>query len=136
MFVSTKGRYALRVMITLAQLGNEEYHSLAKIAELQNISLKYLESIVVILSKAGMIEGVRGKGGGYRLNRKPEEYKVSEIITLAEGGIAPVSCLNGEENTCERQGDCVTLPLWKKLDKVINDYLDSVTLYDLINNLV
>lgn len=132
MLVSTKGRYALRVMLELAQFGGEGYLPLTEIAERQDISVKYLESIISVLSKAGLVDGVRGKGGGYRLNRKPEEYSVGEILKLTEGSLAPVTCLDCKPNKCERSESCKTLPMWEKLDEIICDYLNSVTLADLL----
>ena len=132
MLISTKGRYALRVMIELAQHNDGEHISLSEIAAKQDISLKYLESIIAVLSKAGLVDGLRGKGGGYKLNRKPEDYSVGEILTLVEGSLAPVACLECEENKCERSETCKTLPVWKKLDSLICDYLNSITLADLI----
>ncbi len=132
MLVSTKGRYALRVMLELAQFGGEGYLPLTEIAERQDISVKYLESIISVLSKAGLVDGVRGKGGGYRLNRKPEEYSVGEILKLTEGSLAPVACLDCKPNKCERSESCKTLPMWEKLDEIICDYLNSVTLADLL----
>lgn len=130
--VSTKGRYALRVMLELAQFGGEGYLPLTEIAERQDISVKYLESIIAVLSKAGLVDGVRGKGGGYRLNRKPDEYSVGEILKLTEGSLAPVACLDCKPNKCERSESCKTLPMWEKLDEIICDYLNSVTLADLL----
>ena len=132
MLVSTKGRYALRVMLELAQFGGAGYLPLTEIAERQDISVKYLESIISVLSKAGLVDGVRGKGGGYRLNRKPEEYSVGEILKLTEGSLAPVACLDCKPNKCERSESCKTLPMWEKLDEIICDYLNSVTLADLL----
>lgn len=132
MLVSTKGRYALRVMLELAQFGSDGYLPLTEIAERQDISVKYLESIISVLSKAGLVDGVRGKGGGYRLNRKPEEYSVGEILRLTEGSLAPVACLDCKPNKCERSESCKTLPMWEKLDEIICDYLNSVTLADLL----
>ncbi len=132
MLVSTKGRYALRVMLELAQFGGEGYLPLTEIAERQDISVKYLESIISVLSKAELVDGVRGKGGGYRLNRKPEEYSVGEILKLTEGSLAPVACLDCKPNKCERSESCKTLPMWEKLDEIICDYLNSVTLADLL----
>lgn len=132
MLVSTKGRYALRVMIELAQAEPGSFLALPVIAKNQNISEKYLESIVAVLVKAGMVEGLRGKGGGYRLSRAPKEYTVGQIVRLTEGSLAPVSCLEGEENCCPRACKCETLPVWVRLEALINDYLDSVTLEDLL----
>lgn len=132
MLVSTKGRYALRVMLELAQAEPGSFLALPVIAKSQNISEKYLESIVSVLVKAGMVEGLRGKGGGYRLSRAPKDYTAGEIVRLTEGSLAPVSCLEGEENCCPRACKCETLSMWVKLEALINDYLDSVTLDDLL----
>lgn len=131
MMISTKGRYALRVMIELALKPEKECVSLKAISEKQGISVKYLEAIVATLSKARLVESFRGKSGGYKLSKKAEEYTVGEILRAAEGNLAPVSCLEGE-NTCERAADCLTLPLWQRLDEVVESYLDSVTLEDLV----
>lgn len=131
MMVSTKGRYALRVMIDLAEHNSNGHIPLKDIAERQNISKKYLESIMVILSKAGLIDGRHGKGGGYKLNRAPDEYTVGAILRLTENGLAPVSCLQDKKNTCSRMSECRTLPMWKDLNKLINDFFDSTTLADL-----
>ncbi|MCF0133002.1 MAG: RrF2 family transcriptional regulator [Blautia sp.] len=132
MLISTKGRYALRVMLELAGHEKNEVVPLIAIAEKQQISEKYLESILVVLSKAGVIDGLRGKGGGYRLNREPKDYSVGEILRLTEGSLAPVSCLEGGSNHCDRAAECKTLPLWEMLDTLICDYLDSVSLEDLL----
>ena len=132
MIVSTKGRYALRVMIDLAARGEGRYVPLTEIAARQEISEKYLESILVVLSRAGYLQALRGKGGGYRLNRPVADYSVGQILRLTEGSLAPVTCLEGDENTCPRAGHCTTLPMWEKLDTIINDYLDSVSLADLL----
>lgn len=134
MLVSTKGRYALRVMVELACHSREEYVPLRTIAQQQGISEKYLESILTVLSKAGVIDGLRGKGGGYRLNRDAKDYSVGEILRLAEGTLAPVSCLDCKPNKCERAASCRTLPMWEKLDTLICNYLDSVSLADLIDS--
>ena len=132
MLVSTKGRYALRIMLVLAQEEPQAYIPLLQIAQQESISEKYLESIVAILVKAGMVEGLRGKKGGYRLSRPAGEYTVDQILRLTEGTLAPVTCLEGEENGCPRAADCQTLPMWQHLDGLIHDYLDSVTLADLL----
>ena len=131
--VTTKGRYALRVMLDLAETGNGEYIAMKKIAERQGISLKYLERILPVLTQNGIVEGVQGKGGGYRLTRKPEDYKIGEILRLTEGDLAPVSCLECGAEPCERRDECRTLPMWTKLHDMIGEYLDSVTLADLLN---
>ena len=133
MLVSTKGRYALRVMLELAQSQPDAYMPLPLIAQRQGISEKYLESIIAILSRAGLVEGLRGKGGGYRLTRPTANYSVGEILRLTEGSLAPVTCLEGAENPCPRAGECTTLPMWQKLDDMINTYLDSVSLSDLLS---
>ena len=131
MLISTRGRYALRIMLELAQYDRGKYIPLPLIAERQEISEKYLESIISVLGKAGLVEGLRGKGGGYRLSRELKDYSVGEIVRLTEGSLAPVSCLEGE-NTCPRADKCLSLPVWEKLDTLINDYLDSVSLADLL----
>ncbi len=133
MLVSTKGRYALRVMLELAQSQPDTYMPLPLIAQRQGISEKYLESIIAVLSKAGLVDGLRGKGGGYRLTRPTADYSVGEILRLTEGSLAPVTCLEGAENPCPRAGECTTLPMWQKLDDLINTYLDSVSLSDLLS---
>ena len=133
MLISTRGRYALRIMLELAQYDQSPYMPLPLIAEKQGISEKHLESIVSLLVKGGLVEGVRGKGGGYRLRRPLQDYSAGEILRLTEGSLAPVSCLEGEENACPRAGQCHTLPMWTKLEGLINSYLDSVTLADLLD---
>lgn len=133
MLISTRGRYALRIMLELARYDQSPYMPLPLIAEKQGISEKYLESIVSLLVKGGLVEGVRGKGGGYRLRRPLQDYSAGEILRLTEGSLAPVSCLEGEENACPRAGQCHTLPMWTKLEGLINSYLDSVTLADLLD---
>jgi Rrf2 family protein len=132
MIVSTRGRYALRVMIDLAEQGSETFVPLKDIAQRQDISQKYIEAIMTILSKSGFVQGVHGKGGGYKLNRKPEEYKVGEILTLTEGTLAPVACLECGAAPCDKAKNCRTLPLWTELDKRISGYLNSVTIADLM----
>ncbi len=130
MFITTKGRNALKIMIDLAR-GGEGYISLADVAERQKESLKYLETSAKQLSAAGLIVSARGKLGGYKLAKKPEEYTVAEIITAAEGSLAPVSCLDGS-TPCENAGNCLSLPLWRELDEVIMNFLNSKSLADLI----
>ncbi len=132
MMVSTKGRYALRVMIDLAEHDDGLYIPLKEIAARQDISEKYLESIVKLLTRNGDLVGVRGKGGGYRLTRSPEEYTVGGILRLTEGGLAPVGCPGLSGRSCERAEDCRTLPVWRELNRRINQYLDSITLADLL----
>ena len=116
MIVSTRGRYALRVMIDLAEQNADAYVPLKDIVQRQNISQKYVEAIMTLLSKNGFVTALHGKGGGYKLNRKPEEYKIGEILRLTEGTLAPVACLEAGAEACERAPNCRTLPLWKELD--------------------
>lgn len=131
MMISTKGRYALRVMLDLADQHTGAYIPLKDIARRQEISVKYLENILASLSRAELVDAIRGKGGGYRLCRRPEDYTAGEIIRLAEGTLASVSCLKDDQQGCEKAGHCRALPLWQGLDKVIYDYLDSITLAQL-----
>lgn len=131
MMISTRGRYALRVMIDLADHNTDSYIPMKEIAERQNISLKYLERIIPALSKNQLVEGVHGKGGGYRLCRTPEEYTVGEILRLTEGDLAPVACLECGAKPCDRVDQCRTLPMWSKFYNMVNEYFDSVTLADL-----
>ncbi len=132
MLISTKGRYALRVMIDLASHDAFAYIPLKQITERQNISTKYLEAILSSLVKANYVIGIRGKGGGYRLTRDAEEYTVGSILKITEGSLAPVSCLHPETMPCERQKDCPTRPVWEKLDKIVDEYLEGITLADLL----
>ena len=132
MIVSTKGRYALRVMLCLAQRGGDAYIPLKEIAEAEEISQKYLESIMTILSKAGFLDAVHGKGGGYRLNRKPEEYTVGAILKHTEGSLAPVSCTTQGAAACSRSTCCQTLPMWERLDKMVDEFFEGITLADLL----
>ena len=132
MLISTKGRYALRIMIDLAEHQTDEFISLRGIAQRQEISEKYLESIIRMLVKARVVESLRGKGGGYRLNKSPDQYTVDSILQLTEESLAPVSCLEENAETCPRAGRCQTLSLWQGLDKVIHEYLERVTIADLI----
>lgn len=133
MMISTKGRYALRVLIDMAEHQTEEYIPLKEIAARQEISEKYLESIVKTLVKGQILEGLRGKGGGYRLKRAPAQYRVGDILRLMEGSLAPVACLESGASPCERAAECRTLSLWSGLNDVINQYLDQFTLEDLIH---
>ena len=133
MMISTKGRYALRVMMDLADQQKAEYIPLKVIAKRQNISKKYLEKIMVILSKNNFIEAVHGKGGGYRLNREPADYKVGEILRLAEGKLTPVAFSKDAEQY-DYELEYRMIPMWDKLDNIINDYLDSVSIADLVQN--
>ena len=132
MMVSTKGRYALRVMIDLAENQGDGYLPLKEIAQRQEISEKYLESILKTLVQNKFLTGLRGKGGGYRLTRRPDEYTVGSILRLTEGSFAAVSCLTGEEQGCSRMSQCRTLPMWQELDRLIDDFLESRTLADLL----
>ena len=132
MLISTKGRYALRVMIDLAEHPGDDLIPLKVIAERQEISEKYLESIIKLLVKARLLSGVRGKGGGYQLTRAPEQYTAGEILRLTEESLAPVSCLGQDTEGCARAATCRTLPLWNGLNQVINDYLDRITVADLM----
>lgn len=134
MKISTKGRYALRLMLDLAENGSEKFVSLKDIAERQNISKKYLEQIVPLLNRSGVLRTNRGYQGGYMLAKSPKEYTVGDILKITEGSLAPVSCLDTETNLCPRSDSCITLPVWKGLDKVIDDYLNSITLQDIIDN--
>lgn len=131
MMISTKGRYALRVMLDLADHNTGEYIPLKDIAHRQEISVKYLENILASLSRVNLVDAARGKGGGYRLAKAPADYSAGEIIRLAEGNLASVSCLKGEKKGCEKAGHCRALPLWQGLDQVIDQYLDSYSLADL-----
>lgn len=131
MIVSTKGRYALRVMIDLAEQDFGGYTPLKAIAVRQDISEKYLESILKTLVRNGFLEGLRGKGGGYRLTRAPEQYTVGSILRLTEDSLAPVACLSGTMPACKRVAECRTLPMWRDLNSLINNYFDGITLADL-----
>ena len=130
--ISTRGRYALRVMADLAENSDGSYLAMREVAQRQGISLKYLERILPLLVDGGLVEGLRGKGGGYRLTRRPEEYPIGEILRLTEGDLAPVSCLGLNAPPCERTATCPTLPLWRELDELIANYLDQKTLADLL----
>ena len=132
MIVSTKGRYALRVMVRFAQLGREEYIPLKEIAEKEGISQKYLESIMTVLSKAGFMDAAHGNGGGYRLNRDPKEYTVGSILKLTEGSLNAVSCTTQGAAACSRTECCETKPMWEKLDKMIDEFFEGITLDDLL----
>ena len=129
MIVSTKGRYALRVMVGLALKDREEYVPLKQIAEEEDISQKYLESIMTILSKANFVDAVHGKGGGYRLNRPAEEYTIGSILKLTEGNLAPVTCTS---QGCSRPTCCKAMPMWERLEKMIDDFFEGITLADLL----
>lgn len=132
MLISTKGRYALRVLTDMAEHQSDGFIPLKEIAERQGISEKYLETIIKLLVKDGVLIGLRGKGGGYRLNRAPDQISVGNILRLSEGSLSPVSCLEPGASPCVRAMECRTLPLWQGLDKVIFDYLESYTIADLM----
>ena len=131
MIVSTKGRYALRVMIDLSEHQSEKYVPLKEIAARQEISEKYLENILKVLVQNGFLEGLRGKGGGYRLTRSPDQYTVGEILMLTEGSLAPVSCLTPNAAPCSRMANCRTYEMWKGLNDLISNYFSNITLADL-----
>ena len=130
--ISTKGRYGLRVMIDLAQNDNGSYIPLKDIAERQEISKKYLEIIVKKMVEGGLVKGSSGKGGGYKLVKKPEKYTVGEILTLMEGTISSVACLADKDYDCPRKKKCETLPMWKEFDKIVHDYFYKKKLSDLL----
>lgn len=130
--ITTRGRYALRVLIDLAEHSEGGYIPMKEIAARQGISLKYLEQIMPVLIKHGVVDGASGKGGGYKLNRAPEKYVVGEILRLTEGSLAPVACLECDEVNCSRAENCRTLPMWKKYNDMTNDYFDGITIADLM----
>ena len=132
MKVSTKGRYALRIMIDLAMNDNGEYIRLKEIAERQSITLKYMEQIMPLLTKAGYVRSYRGNNGGYMFARSPEEYTVGDILRTTEGSLAPISCIEETPNRCPRKDYCTTLSFWEGMAKVINEYVDGITLADLM----
>ena len=134
MIVSTKGRYALRVMVHFAVHGGEGFIPLKEIAESEGISQKYLESIMTTLSKAGFVDAVHGKGGGYRLNREPKDYTVGSILKLTEGSLAAVSCTSQGPSACGRASCCQTKPMWDKLDAMIDEFFEGITLADLLES--
>ena len=132
MKVSSRGRYALRVMIDLAEHDDGAYIPMKEVAQRQALSLKYLEKILPLLVAGNLVEGIHGKGGGYRLTRPPKEYPIGEILRLTEGDLAPVACLECGTEKCARTADCRTLPMWSELNRRVNEYLDSVTIRDLM----
>ncbi len=134
MKISTRGRYAIRVMLDLAEHDTGEYIPLIDIAKRQEISEKYLEAIVAMLVKNDLLTALRGKGGGYRLTKRPEEYTVSSILKVTEGPFAPVACLERQPNQCERAAHCKTLKMWEGLQKLITDYFDNITIQDLLDS--
>jgi len=134
MFISSKGRYALRVVVDIAERQTEDYIPLQEIADGQHLSEKYLEAIVKSLVSGGVLEGQRGKGGGYKLSRSPDQCTVGEILRLTEGELAPVSCVDKSVEQCERRYECRSYPMWQGLDKMISNYLDGFTIQDLMRN--
>lgn len=130
--ISTRGRYALRVMIDLAEHSNGGYIPMKDVAARQEISLKYLERILPVLAKSNLIEGIQGKGGGYRLTREPAAYPVGEILRLTEGDLAPVACLENGSTPCGRSIECRTIEMWSRLNQLINDFFDGITIADLM----
>ena len=132
MLISTKGRYALRVMIDLAEHQRDGYIPLKEVAQRQNISEKYLETIIKLLVKSNILSGLRGKGGGYKLTKVPDQYTVGTILRLTEDSLAPVACLEPGASACAKAAECRTLDMWQGLDKVINEYLDGITVADLM----
>ncbi len=133
MMISTKGRYALRVMIDIATNSAGEYVTLKDISARQAVSTKYLEQVISMLSRAGLVSGLRGTGGGYKLKKPASEYKAGDILRAAEGSLAPIACLQDEPNQCTRSDKCTTLPFWQGYYKVISEYVDSITLQDLVD---
>lgn len=133
MLISTRGRYAIRVLIDLAENGSSSYIPMKDVANRQGLSLKYIERIMPALSKNGLIEGIHGKGGGYRLTKPLEDYRIGDILRLTEGDLAPVACLENGAKPCDRAHECRTLPMWVNFHKLVNDYFDSITLADLVN---
>lgn len=131
--ISTKGRYALRVMLDLAAQNQNQFVPLEEIASRQGISKKYLEIVLKSLVQHNLLKGLRGKGGGYKLTRSPSEYTVLEILELTEGYFTIVSCLSEQSTPCERASSCLTLPMWKQFDKLAHDFFSKITLYDLLN---
>ena len=132
MMISSRGRYALRVMIDLAEHDDGGWVPMKEVAQRQDISLKYLEKILPLLVSGKLVEGLQGKGGGYRLTRAPKDYSVGEILQLTEGDMAPVACLECNAEQCVRTADCRTLPMWRELNRRMKEYLDSVTIRDLM----
>jgi len=135
MKISTKGRYALRLMVDLAEHKDSGFIALKDVAKRQNISKKYLEQIVPVLNGAGLLTTNRGNRGGYKLAKEPKEYTVGDILRITEGSIAPVSCLESDVNSCERKNFCQTLYVWEGLYKVVNEYLDSITVQDIVDKI-
>ncbi len=133
MMISTRGRYALRMMLDLAEHQGNGYVALKDIAQRQEISKKYLEQIIPTLNRLELLQTTRGYQGGYRLSRNPRDYTLGDILRATEGSLAPVACLESDHNLCARQADCAALPIWRGLDQVINEYLDGITLQDILD---
>ena len=132
MLVSTRGRYAIRVMIDLAEHRHGKFIPMKEIADRQEVSLKYMTKIMQALTKSGLLDGQHGKGGGYKLNREPADYRVGDVLRLTEGTLAPVACLDVTDCRCDRAAECRTRPMWNELDRIINEYLDGITIADLM----
>lgn len=132
MMISTRGRYALRVLIDLAEHQNGAYIPMKEVASRQDISLNYIERIMPLLTKANLVEGIHGKGGGYQLTKAPQQYRVGEILRLTEGDLAPVACLGCDAKVCDRSKECRTFSMWNQFYAITNDYFDSITLADLM----
>ena len=136
MMVSTKGRYALRLMIDLAQHANEGAISLKAISERQSVSMKYLEAIAALLNRGELIRSARGKDGGYTLSRPANEISVAEVMAITEGSLAPVACNGLKDASCDRAELCLSFPMWQKLDQLIEDYLSGISIQDLVDRKV
>lgn len=134
MTISTRGRYALRFMVDLAENSTDSYVPMKDVAERQGLPVKYLEQILPVLTQNHIVEGLHGKGGGYRLVRKPEEYTVGEILRLAEGDLAPVACLECGAKPCEKVDQCRTISMWKKFQALIDGYFNGITIKDLMRD--
>ena len=133
MMISTRGRYALRVMLDLAQHSEQGFIPMKDVAARQQLSLKYIERILPVLVKNNFVKGVHGKGGGYCLVKNADDYKVGDILRLTEGDLAPVACLECGAEPCDRAGECLTLPMWSRFNSMVIDYFDNITLADLLN---
>lgn len=136
MKITTKGRYALRMLVDITLHQSEGYVSLKDISERQNISKKYLEQIVPLLNKSHIIKTSRGNKGGYKINGNPEKYTIGDVLRATEGSLAPVACLEYQPNECERVNECITLPIWEGLYKIITDYLDGITIKDIADKCI
>ena len=132
MMISTRGRYALRVLADLAEHGGGGFIPLKEVAERQEISLKYLENIMTVLSKSGIVEGAHGKGGGYKLKKSPEDCIVGDVLRITEGSLSPVACLEKDAKVCAMSSKCRTLQMWTKLDSMINEFFDGISIADLM----